>query len=288
MHTNRRIRISIVLLWMASMGILLRFESYPHWFTRTIPGYRGLISDTLLARESWSRILIGGVPAGYSHTSLGINDETPGNLLEINNRVHLRIRLFGEIRRLFAQTLVALDRDFELYSFEASIAVGDITALASGRRIRSGVFEMTLRAGDTETVRTLEIPADSFMYSPVQELALRHLRPGGRLALKTFNPLTMQPSTVMIEAISRETITIGGVDTDTVRLRSVWQGIAFDSWVGPEGTVLRQETPVGWLIEVCTAEEALQAVTDSNSPPAILSTGGGSHLLNLLTGRPPP
>lgn len=279
------IRTALVMLWIASMGVLLRFEAYPEWFTRTIPGYKGLIADTLLTRESWSRILIGGVPAGYSQTTLGVNDETPGNLLEISNRTHLRILLFGQPRRFFAQTLVALDRDFGLVSFEAAVSAGDMEIRADGRRLQGRLFEITVTTGGASTVRTLEIPPDAFLYSPVQELALRTLRPGNRLSLKTLNPLTLQTSVVLIEAIARETILAGGKDTEVVRLRSTWQGMTFDSWVNADGQVLRQETPQGWIIEACTSAEALAAVSGGHPPPALFSAAGGGFLLNLLTGK---
>lgn len=285
MNTANAIRTAIVVLWLAAMGVLLRFEAYPEWFTRTIPGYKGLIADTLLTRESWSRILIGGIPAGYSQTTLGINDETPENLLEISNRTHLRILLFGEPRRFSAQTLVALDRDFGLVSFETSIAAGDLDIRAAGHRLQGRLFEITVTAGGTPAVRTIEIPPDAFLYSPVQELALRRLRPGSRLSLKTLNPLTLQTATVLIEAVAREPILIGGKRTDAVRLRSTWQGMTFDSWVNADGQVLRQETPQGWLIEACTSAEALEAVSGGHPPPALFNAAGGGFLLNLLTGK---
>ncbi len=270
------------------MGMLLRYEAYPQWFTRTIPGYRGLISDTLLARESWSRILIGGIPAGYHHTSLGINDDTPMNLLEINSRVHLRVRLLGESRRVFSQTLVALDRDFELYSFDASVSAGDLSVRAEGTRGKDGRFEIAVTTGGTRTVRTVEIPPGTFLYSPVQELALRNLRTGSRLSLRTINPLTLQATTVMVESLGRERLP-GSPDVapvDAMRIRSSWQGLHFDSWVGEDGVVLRQETPMGWIIEACTAAEALDAVSSASELPDLFGTvTGGRYLLNLLMGQ---
>ena len=284
MNTATIIRTAILIAWAAAMGVLLRFEAYPEWFTHTIPGYKGLIADSLLARESWSRIRIGDTPVGYSHTSLGINDDTPGQHLEINNRVHLRVLLFGEPRNLFAQTLVTLDRDFDLVSFAASASAGEFAVQASGERRQGRLFEVTITTGGARTVRTVEIPPETFFYSPGQELALRSLRPGGRLSLRTINPMTLQPSTVIIEAIARETIQHDGTATASMRLRSTWQGVAFDSWVNDEGIVLRQETPQGWIIEACSAEDALDAVSGEHPPPDLFAGGGGSFF-NLLMGK---
>lgn len=71
---------------------------------------------------------------------------------------------------------------------------------------------------------------------------------------------------------------------EAVRLRSTWQGMTFDSWVNADGQVLRQETPQGWIIEACTASEALASISDEHSPPPLFG-GSGGHLMNLLTGK---
>lgn len=279
------IRIAIVILWIATMGAVLRYEAYPEWFTRTIPGYKGLISDTLLARESWSRILIGDTPAGYSHTMLGVNDDTAANLLEINNRLHLRIRLAGEERRVLSQTDIALDRELRLVTFATSVFAGPVAVSAKGRQLADGLFEVTLDAGGATSVRTIEIPPDTLLYSPGQELALRNLRPGTRLTLNTLNPLTLQATAVVIEAVERETITLDGETLPVTRMVSMWQGIALQSWVDDDGRVVRQETPLGWIIEACTPEAALAAVSPDQPAPALFGDKGGSVPFNLLFGK---
>jgi len=279
------IRTVIIVLWITSMGALLRYEAYPEWFTRTIPGYKGLISDTLLARESWSRVLIDGSPAGYSHTTLGVNDETGGNLLEISNRLHLRIRLAGEEHRILAQTEIALDRDFNLVSFSTSVSAGPLAVSAKGRQLPDGLFEVTLNTGGASSVRTLAIPPDTLLYSPGQELALRNLRPGTRLTLKTLNPLTLQSTAVMIEAEERGTITLDGQTVPVTRLVSSWQGISLQSWVNDDGLVVRQETPLGWIIEACTSEVALASISPDSPPPVLFGNKGGTATFNLLFGK---
>ncbi len=279
------IRTAIAVLWIASMGALLRYEAYPEWFTRTIPGYKGLISDTLLARESWSRILIGDTPAGYSHTSLGVNDDTAGNLMEISNRLHLRVRLAGEEHRVLAQTDIALDRDFRLVTFSSAVSAGPLAVSAKGRQLPDGLFEVTLDAGGISSVRTLAIPPDTLLYSPGQELALRNLRPGTRLTLKTLNPLTLQSTAVMIEAEERGTIMLDGQTVPATRLVSSWQGISLQSWVNDDGLVVRQETPLGWIIEACTPEAALASISPDSPPPALFGDKGGTAPFNLLFGK---
>jgi hypothetical protein len=285
MRTAFFIRAAIIALWIASMGALLRYEAYPEWFTRTIPGYKGLISDTLLTRESWSRILIGDTPAGYSHTTLGVNDDTAENLLKIGNRLRLRFRLGSEEIRVLSHTDITLDRDLRLVSFASSVSAGPITLSAKGRQLPDGLFEITLNTGGAPSVRTIAIPPDTLLYSPGQELALRNLRPGTRLTLKTLNPLTLQATAIMIEAAARETITLNGETLPVTRLVSSWQGISLQSWVNDDGLVVRQETPLGWIIEACTPEAALASITTDQPPPALFGVKGTDTPFNLLFGK---
>jgi len=267
------------------MAALLRYEAYPEWFTRTVPGYKGLISDTLLARETWSRLLINNTPAGYSHTTLSVNDDTPVNQLEISNRLHLRFRLGGEERRILSQTDIALNRDLRLVRFSTSVSTGPLGVSARGHQRPDGLFEVTLDAGGVQSVRTIAIPPDTLLYSPSQELALRNLRPGTRLTLKTLNPLTLQATVIMLEAVARETITINNETLSVTRLVTSWQGISLQSWVNDDGLVVRQETPLGWIIEACSPEAALAAVSPLHPPPALFSEKNGKSPLNLLIGK---
>ncbi len=277
-------RALIVSAWVLSMGLVLRFEVAPAWFTGTIPGYRGMLSDSLLARESWSRLLIDGIPAGYSHTLLAVDDETPGHFLELINHVHLRFSLFGQPQRLEARTAVRLDHDYHPASFDTYVSAGDFSIHASGRRLEHRRFEMTAQIGETITVQIIDIPRETLIYSPIQELAMRNLRPGDRFAIKTFNPLTLQPVTLIVRALGREIITVGGETVEALRLTTAWQGLELQSWVDTQGSLLRQETPLGWVVESCTSAEALATVADSSPPPPLFGTLGTHTLLHLFPG----
>lgn len=278
-------RLAIILAWLVSMLAVLRYEAYPEWFTQTIPGYRGLISDTLLARESWSRLLINGVPAGYSHTTLGVNDDTDDNLLEINNRLHLRFLAGEQSYRVVSHTDIALNRQLHLVAFTTSISAAGLHVSAAGQQRDDGFFEVKLSAGDIQSVRIIEIPDDTLLYSPGQELALRHLRPGKRLTLKTLNPLTLQSTALTVEAVANEEIMVGGDVIDTTRLVTAWQGMRLESWVDDDGRVVRQETPLGWSIEACSPEAALAAVDPAATPPTLFGERGGAGIFRLLFGK---
>jgi hypothetical protein len=48
------------------------------------------------------------------------------------------------------------------------------------------------------------------------------------------------------------------------------------------GTVLRQETPMGWTIESCSAEEALASINPDTPPPDLAAGKGGTMLMKMI------
>jgi len=103
--------------------------------------------------------------------------------------------------------------------------------------------------------------------------------------MKTINPLTMDITTVRIDAVARETIRLGDREVKATRLVSAWQGLSFQSWVDSDGLVLRQETPLGWVIESCTSDEALAALSESQPAPNLFSSPAGGSVLNMMFGK---
>lgn len=285
MHMGKSIRIGIVVAWLLTLGLYVRFEAYPVWFTRTISGYRGMIPDALLTRETWARILIEDQPTGYVHTTLTMNDDEPIPVFEIATRIHLRARILNQPQRILLSFDSTLNQDYDPIAFRAVAAAGDFTVQIQAEHQGDRQFVVHVQTGDTTTTRTITLPPNAVFFTPLQELTLQQLRPGSSLVLRTLDPLTLQTMPVVITAQPRETIQIGTNTVSALPVEAVWQGIRFQSWLDQEtGAVLRQETPFGWVFEACSSEEALAAVADEQdtAPPQLLRGIGSVSLLQIL------
>ena len=113
-------------------------------------------------------------------------------------------------------------------------------------------------------------------------LALKSLRPGQELTIKTLDPLSMTSAHILVKAIRKETIQTATETVEATLLTSNYHGMELRSWVDRDGIMVRQETPLGWTIEACTPDTALDAVTDVDSPPDLLSQGTATALMQLL------
>ena len=95
----------------------------------------------------------------------------------------------------------------------------------------------------------VKIPDDAVLYSPLTELALRQLRPGEQLRINTLDPITMRTLPVICEAIRREPVSHGGEEISAMLLNVTYQGMTISSWMNDDGTIIRQETPLGWDLD---------------------------------------
>ncbi len=144
------------------------------------------------------------------------------------------------------------------------------------------MYDIITEIGGNKTTRSIKIPKDVLLYSPLNSLAMRKLRPGQSLAIKTLDPLSMTATRIIVKALKKEQIQHNQEYIEATLLTSTYQGMQLRSWIDKNGTVLRQETPMGWVIESCTTEEALASITSNNQPPDLASNKTGALLMKLL------
>ncbi len=284
--TNSRvsIRVAIVITWAIVAGLYLRYEAYPVWFTRTVSGYRGVLPDDLLTRESWTRVLIDTQPAGFVHTIFTMDDDNPEPILEITTRMQIRVRILQSIQTIQVFSEVQLDQDYQPQRFTLSASAGDFRLRVNGDHIGDRRFHITTVSGESTSTRTITLPPDTVLYSPLYDMAIQQLRPGRSLAIRTLDPLTLQTTTILITAGPRETIMVAGNPVRAMPIQSAWQGLEFRGWVDANGMMLRQETPFGWVMETTTPEMALQAASDTRPAPQLMRGMAGISLLHRLIG----
>jgi hypothetical protein len=276
------IRGGIITFWLAAMFLLARYEAFPEWFTHSLQGYRSVISENVLIQDSWSRIIINGVPAGYSHTGMNLKDEDSSQDMEINNRTLLKISVMGQPVSINVNTTLLLDPNYDLINFVSSVSGKDISLKVTGTHEDGRDYKITTLFGATTTTRLIKIPKDVMLYSPMNSLALRRLRPGQSISIKTMDPISMTPAHIITKAVKRESIAFNGEDVEAILLVSTYQGMQLRSWMDKEGTVLRQETPMGWVIESCTAEEALASMSSDTALPDLTTGKGGAMLMKMM------
>jgi hypothetical protein len=277
-----KLRGAVVLLWIAAMFLLIRYEAYPELFTHTLSGYRGVLPETVLIKDAWSRVIINGIAAGYSHISMNVDDSSESENIEISSRLYVKVAVRGRPMSISARSALLLDPAYELINFRSSVSGAPVELRISGKRTQGQMYEVHLNMGGLQTVRQIEIPKDVLLFSPMSAAVLRRLRPGQSISIKSIDPFSMKPSNIIIKAGRKEKIEHNGEMLEATPLVSAYQGVRLHSWIDAHGNIIRQETPLGWVIESCSAEDALDAVTKLKKPPEL---GGSAALLKVISGR---
>lgn len=259
----------IVLFWIAAMVWLVRFEAFPHRFRRDALSYRDMLSAGPIIMDSWMRILYEGRQIGYTHTRVDTQDRAPLEPYLVQNRTVLDMNLMGQVQTVSVYGEAALDPLYNLQRFTFSMTAPRYIVRIEGRRTGRTTFAGRMWTEGASKRFVADVPEDVMVYSPMMDLVLGRLTAGETVTLKTFDPISFSASEVRVRAIGHETILLGAAETNALRLEIEMLGAMFRAWVDADGRLLRQETPMGWTLEACTAEEAVQ-FSSSGSAPDIL------------------
>ncbi|MBL7115640.1 MAG: transglutaminase domain-containing protein [Kiritimatiellae bacterium] len=263
----------IVLVWLATMLWLIRFEVMPEAFSATSGGYKALFSRDVLIMDSWMQLIFKGQAIGFSHSSVSLDEKNPKGRHVVNNQVRVRMNLMGTRQQIYVNTVVKLDDVYQLQSFSFSMASTDYRLEIKGARRHGEVFGVTMTTGSSSQNMDVTIPDDVVIYSPMTEMAMKELKPGQSMQIKTLDPTTMSTASVTIKAVEKQVVEIGGAEHDAMLLSTDYRGMTIESWIDEKGQLLRQETPFGWTMQKCTMEEATRTLTAEGDVGEDMLTG---------------
>ncbi|MDA0989538.1 MAG: transglutaminase-like domain-containing protein [Verrucomicrobia bacterium] len=253
-------RLLILTIWLILVGWLIRFEAFPEFFTHSLSGYQGLLSRDVMVADNWMRILYKGHPIGYSHSSVEVNEGDSTHHYILLNRMYVRLKAMGFEQPVFVDTEAYIDILHRLQRFSFELSSRDYKMNMSARRGDGKTFLGQMVTGNSRQALQFDIPDDVILYSPMTEMGVKKLAPGESLSIRTFDPATLTPTTLRIRAENRETIVVGTNHVPATRLVTEYQGVETLSWIDADGEMIKQETPFGWSMEACTADEALETI----------------------------
>jgi hypothetical protein len=252
--TSRRFKFAALGLWLAGMAWLVRYEAYPEWFTHVFGGYRSLFHEGQYVVDSWMQIFFQDQVVGYSHTWVDAKPESPEDAYVMRNRTVAVLNLMGDRQLVNVMTLAWLDDQYRLRRFAFAMSSGQYRARIEGRQTAGRTFQVEVTTpADTRTL-TVDIPENVVLYSPMTELAVARLRPGQSLRIATLDPVTLLVADAHATAVARERLEVDGRAVEALKVRIDFQGVTMTTWVDGEGRTLRQETPMGWVMEARTSE----------------------------------
>jgi transglutaminase-like putative cysteine protease len=274
---------AILIAWIAVLAWHVRREYFQSVEVRLAEA-----SVDLMPAASFYSIKLGGATIGYA--SSRIDTLTDGFVLE--DAMRLRITALGSQAPVSARTEIKLNRMLQLEDFRFNLRsdLGDFGV--SGTMNGDTLLELEIDAGGDR--QSLSLPTDGPVVLP-QVMPIHFAlgedpRPGSRYGFEVFDPSIMERQRVTIEVLGQETMIIpDSVDLDgsggyvvqtedtvpTWHVRQEFGGVELESWLDPDGMVVKATSPMGYTIERTAFEFAWNAYREleaSGSVPAALET----------------
>ncbi len=265
------IRFVVLVIWIGSVGWLVRYEAYPEYFTHRLNGYKSIISKDILLIDSWMRILVDNSPVGYSYTKMKVEKSDKINHYKIENFLTFSINIAGVNQHINIKSNSVLNNIYQLQKFKFSIISKFYSIKINGEKLEKNIFKITRITKDTKQIQKIEIPEDLVIYSPMTEMAMKSLKPGQTMSISTFDPITMSKINIIFKGIKKEKIIIGKKEYDTILIIADMKGAIAKLWIDSlTGQPLRQTTPFGWTMEKSTSRLALQSINKAGTNKDIL------------------
>ena len=185
---------------------LIRYEAFPEWFTHSLSGYDDLLGRDTLISDSWMRVIQDGKPVGYSHSSVDVDDDSALRHIIYDNRTHVRLEVMGHSQLIQAVASAYLDMSYRMQQFEFSMHTGVIDVELTGKRAEDDWFDLRIVTAGTVRTMRIEIPDDVMIQSPMTVMAVRRLKVGEYINIRTLNPLTLSRETAIVRAVAKEMI----------------------------------------------------------------------------------
>jgi hypothetical protein len=254
-------------VWLGCMGWLIRYEAFPHWFEDTVRGYRTLTRDMPAVRDSWMKIYSGDVHVGYANSTVELEEVDGREDLILQSQFQIMVAMPDGVYPLRVASSVHIQNQHQLSHFNVQFHFYRIQGTVKGQRAEGDQFDVELSAGNAQMRRRLTIPPDVVLNSPFAEAAMRNLRPGQQLRMRTLDPMSLSGETreVVLRGVGWETIELRNGNTfDARRLTMSMGDVELNVWVNEHGMVLKQETPFGLTMEVGEVSEAIR-IPDENA-----------------------
>lgn len=244
-------------------------------------------SVNLVPAASFYSIKLGGATIGYA--SSRIDTLTDGFVLE--DAMRLRITALGSQAPASARTEVKLNKTLQLEHFQFNLRSDFGDFAVSGAMDGDTLLDLEIDAGGDR--QNLSLPTEGPVVLP-QVMPMHFAlgedpRIGSRYGFEVFDPSIMERQRVTIEVLGQETMIIpDSVEFDeaadsfivqtedtvpTWHVRQEFGGVELESWLDPDGMVVKATSPMGYTIERTAFEFAWSAYREleaSGTVPATL------------------
>ncbi len=163
----------------------------------------------------------------------------------------------GLIQDVDLKTHGTLHADFSLAEFAFEVSSGRFSFSAEGSISDTVLALTTESAGSKQTVKLNLNDKIYFTSGIVQAASSSDLKPGDRLVLNVFDPISMGREPIHLEILDQEKIEILGQPTKATKISLKYKGVTQLAWINEAGEILKEQGMLGITHEKTTRKDAL-------------------------------
>jgi hypothetical protein len=232
------VRTSIFLVWAAVMVALAvrsgAFSRTPTVMPREVAAER---------REEWHGIYRTGQKIGYSHRT-----RTPtADGFSIESDTSMWLALMGSAQVVHTRLTADTDRSLTLRRFDFRLRSGTIDFQVAGK-VHDGVVDLESATLGKQTVRVPPNVPLVLSETVADFLGGEKLESGRSFRYTVFDPASAAPAPISFEVGPLERIDLPSGERSAYRIDEQFQGTTVHMWVDADGTVLKEEGPLGLAV----------------------------------------
>lgn len=262
----------VVAFWLVLTGFLIRDVHFGKDGSSESGGGSPEKPRIGSAQREWKEIYLKDKKVGYS---VSLIEPFQGGYF-IQEEIFLRLNLMGLGSSLHSVTQCRVDEGFLLRNFQFALSSGIVRFHITGR-VENEELLIEMGRGKERRTQTLKLLKPPMLAAGMAHyLRTRELKVGDVFRLPVLDPSTMAQKEVLLTVAARESITIHRIPYDAFRLEADMWGKKIRTWVGADGTVLKEDGFMGLTAVKSSAARA----------PEDLDAAGGADLYEMTSVRP--
>ena len=242
---------AIVVLWVATTALLL-FRHYGSNQSVPFAADKNIFSEELY-KGQWMGLYYKGEKTGYSYRKV----EKMADGYKISEQMKMKLNVMNVLKDIETFTGAYLDSDLKLKSFDFMLN-SDVTMNIKGR-VDGKNLKVSMETAGTKSEQVIALKDDpSLNLSLIPNILDGGIKTGKKLSMSIIDPITMTQERILVEVEGKERIMSMNVMREAFRLRGSFKGIEFSVWLTEKGEVLREESPLGFVLVKETEADAIQ------------------------------
>lgn len=244
--------------WLVMTGLLIRREIIGPASFMEATGKRPSFWTELPFRQEWMGIYYQDKKVGYSYTTVSPRPNEQGEGYSIANKTCLSLAMLGEEYDLTLDGFSFVDNLYRLKNFELRVVCGEHHLELKGEALGNRLLLSINSAGQIFR-KEIELKGEALLANTLTPFyVLPSLYPGRRFTVSLIDPLTLTLGKAEVIVGEKQDYYFRKEMRQVLPVEVKYLGISSRALITEEGELLREETPLGWVMVKEDRTEALK------------------------------